>query len=45
MDGHMEVANSVALKIAGIDKNTNDPVGGTIMRTPEGGNLTNQCGL
>lgn len=36
MDGHMGVANSLAMKIAGIDKNTNDPVGGTIMRTTKG---------
>ncbi|KAL6853444.1 hypothetical protein ACP4OV_019473 [Aristida adscensionis] len=36
MDGHVGVANSLAMKIAGIDKNTNDPIGGTIMRTTEG---------
>ncbi|KAK3163027.1 hypothetical protein QOZ80_1BG0096700 [Eleusine coracana subsp. coracana] len=36
MDGHMGLANSLAMKIAGIDKSTNDPVGGTITRTPEG---------
>jgi predicted amidohydrolase YtcJ len=41
MDGHMGVANSLAIKIAGIDKNTNDPVGGTIVRTTERGNLCN----
>uniref|UniRef100_A0ACD5WL77 Uncharacterized protein n=2 Tax=Avena sativa TaxID=4498 RepID=A0ACD5WL77_AVESA len=35
MDGHMGVANSLAMKIAGIDKNTNDPVGGTVVRTTE----------
>ncbi|XP_003565094.1 uncharacterized protein LOC100840102 isoform X2 [Brachypodium distachyon] len=35
MDGHMGVANSLAMKIAGIDKNTKDPVGGTIVRTTE----------
>jgi predicted amidohydrolase YtcJ len=35
----MGIANSVAMKIAGIDKNTNDPVGGTVVRTSEGGNL------
>ena len=45
MDGHMGVANSLAMKIAGIDKNTNDPIGGTIMRTTEGGNATDQYGL
>jgi hypothetical protein len=38
MDGHMGVANSLAMKIAGIDKNTDDPIGGTIMRTTGGGN-------
>ncbi|KAG2594248.1 hypothetical protein PVAP13_5NG632700 [Panicum virgatum] len=36
MDGHMGIANSLAMKIAGIDKTTNDPIGGTIMRTAEG---------
>uniref|UniRef100_A0A0D9VAB3 Amidohydrolase 3 domain-containing protein n=1 Tax=Leersia perrieri TaxID=77586 RepID=A0A0D9VAB3_9ORYZ len=36
MDGHMGIANSLTMKIAGIDKNTNNPVGGTIMRTTEG---------
>ncbi|KAL6616713.1 hypothetical protein ACP70R_038983 [Stipagrostis hirtigluma subsp. patula] len=36
MDGHMGVANSLAMKIAGINKNTNDPIGGTVMRTAEG---------
>ena len=41
MDGHMGVANSLAMKIAGIDRNTNDPIGGTIIRTTEGGNTTN----
>jgi predicted amidohydrolase YtcJ len=35
----MGVANSLAMKIAGIDKNTNDPVGGTVVRTAERGNL------
>jgi hypothetical protein len=41
MDGHVGVANSLAMKIAGIDRSTNDPIGGTIMRTAEGGNATN----
>ncbi|RCV29090.1 hypothetical protein SETIT_5G455500v2 [Setaria italica] len=36
VDGHVGVANSVAMKIAGIDRSTNDPIGGTIMRTAEG---------
>ncbi|XP_010557861.1 PREDICTED: uncharacterized protein LOC104826726 [Tarenaya hassleriana] len=33
MDGHMALANSVTLKIAGITNLTEDPLGGTIMRT------------
>jgi predicted amidohydrolase YtcJ len=32
-DGHASVANSAALKIAGIDKNTRDPFGGQILKT------------
>ncbi|XP_072982677.1 protein LONG AFTER FAR-RED 3 [Typha latifolia] len=36
MDGHMGVANSLALKIAGINRNTHDPVGGSIVRAIEG---------
>ncbi|MGI8950151.1 MAG: amidohydrolase [Chitinophagaceae bacterium] len=31
-DGHMALANSAALKLAGIDKNTPNPQGGTIVR-------------
>jgi predicted amidohydrolase YtcJ len=34
--GHMAVANSKALQIAGIDQNTPDPSGGTIVRDPSG---------
>jgi len=41
MDGHMGIANSLAMKIAGINRSTNDPIGGTIMRTAAGGNTTN----
>lgn len=37
MDGHMGLANSVALRIAGITHNTEDPKGGTIMRKINGG--------
>jgi len=37
MDGHMGVANSLALKIAGITNMTKDPVGGTIRKTIDGG--------
>ncbi|CAN1813684.1 Protein LONG AFTER FAR-RED 3 [Linum perenne] len=36
MDGHMGLANSVALKLAGISKLSEDPSGGTIMKTPSG---------
>lgn len=36
-DGHGAVANSAALKIAGIDKNTESPFGGEIMRDKERG--------
>lgn len=32
-DGHASVANSAALKIAGIDENTADPFGGKILKT------------
>jgi predicted amidohydrolase YtcJ len=41
MDGPMGVANSLAMKVAGIDRSTNDPTGGTIMRTTGRGNATN----
>lgn len=37
MDGHMGVANSLALKIAGVTNSTKNPVGGTILRTSGGG--------
>ncbi|CAL9246222.1 unnamed protein product [Arabidopsis halleri] len=36
MDGHMALANSLALRIAGVTSLTEDPVGGTIMRMPSG---------
>ncbi|PSS26497.1 Amidohydrolase [Actinidia chinensis var. chinensis] len=36
MDGHMGLANSLALKIAGITNYTEDPNGGAIMRTTDG---------
>jgi predicted amidohydrolase YtcJ len=35
-DGHMGVANSVALRLAGITANTPDPPGGTIVRDAQG---------
>ncbi|KAK9283232.1 hypothetical protein L1049_011468 [Liquidambar formosana] len=36
MDGHMGLANSLALKMAGITNHTDDPSGGTIVRTIDG---------
>jgi predicted amidohydrolase YtcJ len=36
LDGHMVLANSLALKAAGIDRNTQDPFGGTIVRDAAG---------
>ncbi|MCB9882696.1 MAG: amidohydrolase [Planctomycetes bacterium] len=35
-DGHMALANSLALRIAGITKDTPDPPGGTIVRDQDG---------
>lgn len=39
-DGHMALANSVALRLAGITKETPDPPGGTIVRDPRTGEPT-----
>ena len=36
LDGHMALANSVAMKLAGIDKNTKDVPGGVIVRDGKG---------
>lgn len=36
VDGHATWANSAAMKVAGIDKNTKDPVGGRIERDADG---------
>jgi predicted amidohydrolase YtcJ len=36
LDGHMALANSAALKIIGITRNTPDPPGGEIVRDPNG---------
>lgn len=36
LDGHMALANSLALKLAGITRDTNDPDGGTIVRDANG---------
>lgn len=39
-DGHMALANSLALKIAGVTKDTPDPPGGSIVRDPATGEPT-----
>ncbi|MDQ2843710.1 MAG: amidohydrolase [Acidobacteriota bacterium] len=36
LDGHMALANSVALKLAGVDRNTKDVPGGVIVRDARG---------
>jgi hypothetical protein len=36
LDGHMALANSLALKLAGLDRNTKDVAGGTIVRDERG---------
>lgn len=36
LDGHMSLANSLALKLAGVDKNTRDVPGGVIVRDAAG---------
>ena len=40
LDGHMGLANTVALRLAGIYKETKDPPGGTIVRDPKTGEPT-----
>jgi predicted amidohydrolase YtcJ len=40
LDGHMGLANSVALRLAGVTKETKDPPGGTIVRDPKTGEPT-----
>ena len=40
LDGHMGVANSFALKLAGITKETESPDGGLIVKNPETGEPT-----
>jgi predicted amidohydrolase YtcJ len=40
LDGHMALANTVALRMAGITKETRDPPGGTIVRDPKTGEPT-----
>ncbi|HSZ32151.1 MAG TPA: amidohydrolase [Puia sp.] len=39
-DGHMGLANSIALKLAGITKDTPNPPGGEIVKDPRTGNPT-----
>ena len=40
LDGHMSVANSYALKLAGINKDTENPEGGLIVKDPKTGEPT-----
>lgn len=40
LDGHMALANSLALKIAGVTKDTPSPAGGEILKNPETGEPT-----
>jgi predicted amidohydrolase YtcJ len=40
LDGHMALANSLALKLAGITRTTADPAGGLIVRDPKTGEPT-----
>jgi predicted amidohydrolase YtcJ len=40
LDGHMALANSLALKLAGVTKQTLDPPGGVIVRDPKTGEPT-----
>ncbi len=39
-DGHAIVANSLALKLAGVDRHTPNPTGGEILRDPQTGEAT-----
>lgn len=40
LDGHMALANSLALKLAGVTRHTLDPPGGVIVRDPKTGEPT-----
>ena len=40
LDGHMALANSLALRLAGVTRQTLDPVGGVIVRDPKTGEPT-----
>jgi predicted amidohydrolase YtcJ len=39
-DGHAALANSLALKLAGVTKDTSDPAGGVVVRDPKTGEPT-----
>ena len=39
-DGHGSIANTAAIKLAGVTRETKDPFGGEIMRDPKTGELT-----
>lgn len=45
MDGHMGLANSFSLTMAGITNYTQDPVGGTVMKTADGGKIWSRLSL
>jgi predicted amidohydrolase YtcJ len=40
LDGHMALANSLALKLAGVTKETKDPPGGVVVKDPKTGEPT-----
>jgi hypothetical protein len=40
LDGHMALANTLALKLAGVTHETEDPPGGVIVRNPQSGEPT-----
>ncbi len=40
LDGHMALANSLALKLAGVTRQTLDPAGGLVVRDPRSGEPT-----
>src|SRR4029434_9310818 len=40
LDGHMALANTAALKLSGVTKETPDPPGGVIVRDPKTGEPT-----
>lgn len=42
MDGHMALANSKALQLAGITEDTAEPEGGSFMRGKDGGKVVSK---